>query len=182
MAPLLIPPLSTKQNWWINPKSRGKQNWMENFLIWRKSTRKNHWGKVIVRDYSSFLLLPCKLSPNLVIYFALSFVGQRFRRAWAGDSYPLGVQGCSWGWRTHFQVGLFTHKFSISMFFGPSVSTGHVLCQGFSMWLELFTAWWYQDSCPSSMVAVFQENKAEVANLNRQSQSKHRIITCVIYW
>ena len=40
MAPLLIPPLSMKQNSWTNRKFRGKWNWMEIFLIWWKRTRK----------------------------------------------------------------------------------------------------------------------------------------------
>lgn len=154
---------------------------MESLLIWQNVLENHHWGRTVDGGCSGYLLLHHKLPPKFggfkePFYFALSFVGQRFRKGWAGDFYPgvqLGLEDPLPSWSLHAPV----HHL-----FGPSVFTGCVIGQGFSMWPGLLIAWWSQDSCSPSMMAVVQESKAEVACLKGQSQSKHWIMSCVLYW
>ena len=151
----LHPPLSTKQNCRTNHKLRGKWDWWKFFssderALERDSLGQNHWKR--------WLCLSSRCITNYphIWWFILLPV------LWVRDSDPqslwglltMGCPGMQLGledpfpsWPLHTQVQHF-------YVFGPSVSTGHVLCRGCCMRVGLLSAWWSRDSCPS-IVTVF---------------------------
>lgn len=89
---------------------------------------------MVEKGCSNDLLLLSKLPQNLVVkkkkhLFCSQFSGSEIEAGLGGqsDSYPRGVKRCRWGWRTRFHTGCFTHMFSISVFFGLSVSKWHII-------------------------------------------------------